>query len=220
MRKAGILLFTAVLTGTLLAGCAGKTGSRFSTAESCIYISQDGSLSSALVKAYEGVAVDEKDLNQYLEAAVIRYNKENGGAESAVNSGGPDKLPAALQSVTVADGTMTAVFDYATVEDLMKFRHTADNEDTSNTLTSLRVEKLTAASGNDSVQRYKLLKPDQSKLTSEDFKLMEGATAVTAEGSGRIMFAGKVLFMTEGAEKIDDYTVQIPEGKKVSIVFK
>lgn len=221
MKKFKTLLLTAALTGALLTGCASQTASRFSPAESCIYIASDGSISSALVQEYEGQTIDEKDLKQYLSAAVIRYNRENGGKESAENqSGNTIKLPAALQSVTVEDGVMKAIFDYATAEDLMKFRQTADNDDTSNTITSLLVERLTAASANDSVPQYKLMKMDGTKLSSEDFKELEGATAVTAQGSGVLMLSGKLLFMTEGAEQIDEYRVKLSEGKKISVVFK
>ena len=48
----------------------------------------------------------------------------------AENKMGADKLPASLQSVTADKGVMKAVFDYASLEDLIKFRQTEDNEDT------------------------------------------------------------------------------------------
>jgi hypothetical protein len=34
------------------------------------------------------------------------------------------------------------------------------------------------------------------------------------------MFSGKVLYMTEGIEKKDEYTVTVPEGENALVVFK
>lgn len=213
MRRAKLLFLAAGLTGALLTGCASQKTSKFSPAEDCVYIDKDGSISSALVETYEGEAVDAKDLEQYLKAAIIRYNKANGGQEVAENqSGNTEKLPVALQSVTVKDNTMKVLLDYASAEDLIKFRQTDDNADESNSISSIMV--------NPAGELTDLVKPDGSKPSVEELKALDGATTVTVEGGGRLMFSGKVLFVTEGTEKIDEYTVVVPDEKISSIVFK
>ena len=75
MRRFGRLLAGALFTGILLTGCSGRGG--FNPSVSCIYVARDGAVSSALVKEYAGDDVDEKDLRQFLEAAVIRFNQAN-----------------------------------------------------------------------------------------------------------------------------------------------
>lgn len=221
MRKARLALLAVSLTGILLSGCASQATSRFTPADSCVYVAQDGSVSSALVKSYEGQTVEEKDLRQYLEAAVIRYNKENGGQESAQNqTGGTTRLPAAIQSLTVSDGVMKVIFDYASVEDLAKFRQTNDNADVSNTVTAVEVKKTTDADSAGWLSGGKFVKADGAEATPEELKADADALVASVEGGGAIMFSGKVLFMSDGLEKKDDYTVVAPDDQKSFVIFK
>ncbi|MEG2122526.1 MAG: hypothetical protein RRZ63_01680 [Clostridium sp.] len=191
MKKVRRILLAAAVLSVLLSGCASQKNAAFTPAKSCVYVAQDGSVSSALVKKYEGEAVDEKDLKQYLEAAVIRYNKENGGQEKTENSSdASQKLPVALQSAAAKKGVLTAIFNYASVEDLVKFRQTIDNEDMSNTITAIEVKK-----------------------DAENYE-------VSIEGGGTVMFPGKIISVTDGAVKEDEYTVTLPNDGKSSVVFK
>ena len=214
MKKSGLLLAAAAVAGMLLTGCGASQKSTFSPSVSCVYVAQDGSVSSALVKEYEGDTVNSKDLQQYLEAAVIRFNQENG----AQGLGGADKLPASLQSVTADKGVMKAVFDYASLEDLIKFRQTEDNEDTSNTVTALEVSKVADADAAGWLAEGQFVKADGSPASAEEIK--SDAAAARISGGGNIMFSGKVLYMTEGIEKKDEYTVTVPEGENALVVFK
>ena len=220
MKKSGLLLAAAAVAGMLLTGCGASQKSTFSPSVSCVYVAQDGSVSSALVKEYEGDTVNSKDLQQYLEAAVIRFNQENGAQGLAENKMGADKLPASLQSVTADKGVMKAVFDYASLEDLIKFRQTEDNEDTSNTVTELEVSKVADADAAGWLAEGQIVKADGSPASAEEIKSDAAASAARISGGGNIMFSGKVLYMTEGIEKKDEYTVTVPEGENALVVFK
>lgn len=221
MKKAKTLLLTAAVIAAALTGCAGQGGSAFSPSASCVYIAQDGSVSSALVKEYEGETIDQKDLKQYLEAAVIRYNKENGGSETAENkSGAGEKLPAALQSLTVKDGVMKAVFEYASIEDLAKFRQTNDNADDSNTVMAVEVKKAGDAASAGWFADGAFVKADGTKVSAEELSKDAESTAALIEGGGTVMFAGKILYMPEGVKLKDEYTAAIPEDGKSVVVFK
>ena len=100
-------------------------------------MAKDGALSSALVEQTGGISVDENELKQYLETAVIHFNEEKGAGALAQNQKNAERLPAALKSVKAGKDTVTAIFDYASFEDLKAFGETNDNEDTSNSLTAL-----------------------------------------------------------------------------------
>lgn len=219
MKKARQLLFAGALAGMLLTGCAGGGKSAFSPSQTCVYVKQDGSVSSALVESTEGDEIDKNDLKQYLEAIVIRYNQANGGDASAVNRGG-NKLPAALSYMDVKDGLMTAIFDYSTVDDLVKFRETDDNSDKSNTITALLVKSSADAAAGGWLDEKKFLKADGSDAATEEVKSDAAATVAAIEGGGTVMFSGKVLYMSEGVEKQDEYTVTVPEDGISYVVFK
>ena len=218
MRGFGRLLAGALLTGALLTGCSGRGG--FNPSVSCVYVARDGAVSSALVKEYAGEDVDEKDLRQFLEAAVIRFNQLNGAEALAVNKGGGQKLPAALQSVKAEDGTMKAVFDFATARDLIAFGGTDENEDTSNTLTALEVKKVPDAAEAGWLTAAAFVKEDKSAVPAEEIAESEKGMVVSVEGGATLVCSGEILYMTEGVEKKDAHTAAVPDGGKAFIVFK
>lgn len=220
MKKAMHLLLSIAAAGVMLTGCGNAKTSAFSPAEPCVYVAQDGSISSAMVRSTEDVSVEEKDLKQYLEAAIIRYNKERGYSESAENKAGASgKLPVALQSVNVKNGVMTAVFDYASAEDLVNFRQTDDNADENSTVSAVEVKKMADADSAGWLAET-FVKPDGSSAAAEEIKKESEASVACIEGGGAVMFSGKVLYMTEGITKKDEYTVTIPDGGKTYVVFK
>ena len=143
MKKRGFLL-AACTVGVMLSGC-GSRETAFSPSESCVYVAKDGALSSALVEQTGGISVDENELKQYLETAVIHFNEEKGAGALAQNQKNAERLPAALKSVKAGKDTVTAIFDYASFEDLKAFGETNDNEDTSNSLTALEAKPLSEA---------------------------------------------------------------------------
>lgn len=219
MRKFGLLLAAAAVAGLLTTGCGARQKSTFSPSASCVYVAQDGSVSSALVKEYEG-EVDSRDLRQYLEAAVIRFNQENGAQGLAENKMGADNLPASLQSVSAEKGVMKAVFDYASSEYLIKFRQTDENEDTSNSITALEVKKTAGADTAGWLVDETFVKADKSTVTADEIKSDAEASVARIEGGGTVVFSGKIIYMTENAELKDEYTVTLPEDGSALIVFK
>ena len=81
MKKRGFLLAVCTV-GVMLSGC-GSRETAFSPSESCVYVAKDGALSSALVEQTGGISVDENELKQYLETAVIHFNEEKGAGALA-----------------------------------------------------------------------------------------------------------------------------------------
>ena len=107
MKKRGFLL-AACTVGVMLSGC-GSRETAFSPSESCVYVAKDGALSSALVEQTGGISVDENELKQYLETAVIHFNEEKGAGALAQNQKNAERLPAALKSVKAGKDTVTAI---------------------------------------------------------------------------------------------------------------
>lgn len=220
MKKSRLLLAAAAVMGVMLTGCASKSGAAFSPSASCVYVAQSGALSGALVKEYDGDAVDENDLKQYLEAAVIRFNQENGAEGAAENQQGKEPLPVSIRSVKAEKGRMTAVFDYSSLESLIQFRQSDDNEDNSNTISALEVKKMTDAVPSGWLDGLQFVKADGSSVSIDEMKKELESTVVSIEGGGTVMFSGKILYVTEGTEKKDEYTVTLPDGGSAYVVFK
>lgn len=217
MKKREFFL-AACTMGVLLAGC-GSQKTAFSPSESCVYVAKDGALSSALVEQTGGISVDEKELKQYLETSVIHYNEGKGASASAENQKKAEKLPVALNSVKAGNDTVTAIFDYASFEDLKAFGETNDNEDTSNSLTLLEAEPLSEAISDGWFSEGELVKADGSEAGADALSNEKSGMAVKTEGSAVLMLGGKVLYRSQNTELKDESTITLPETGTAYVIF-
>ena len=216
MKGISLFLITAAAAGGMLLGC-GEKQTVFSPTDTCVYVAEDGRILSALVEPYEGT-VESEDLKKYLQAAVISYNEANGAEGKAENKpGSKELLPVALVNLEKTDRVIKAVFEYASVEDLIHFRQTEENEDNSNTLTALTVKP--AEEATDWFLAQDFTKAGNS-ISLEELKENSEGMAAYIEGGGTIQFAGKVLYVALDAEEKDEYTVTVPDGGKAYVVFK
>ena len=206
MKKRGFLL-AACTVGVMLSGC-GSRETAFSPSESCVYVAKDGALSSALVEQTGGISVDENELKQYLETAVIHFNEEKGAGALAQNQKNAERLPAALKSVN------------ASFEDLKAFGETNDNEDTSNSLTALEAKPLSEAIADGWFSEGELVKADGSEAGTDTVQNEKSGMAVRSEGGATLMVGGKVLYRSSNTELKDDSTVSLPETGTAYVIFK
>lgn len=218
MKKRGFLL-AACTVGVMLSGC-GSRETAFSPSESCVYVAKDGALSSALVEQTGGISVDENELKQYLETAVIHFNEEKGAGALAQNQKNAERLPAALKSVKAGKDTVTAIFDYDSFEDLKAFGETNDNEDTSNSLTALEAKPLSEAIADGWFSEGELVKADGSEAGTDTVQNEKSGMAVRSEGGATLMVGGKVLYRSSNTELKDDSTVSLPETGTAYVIFK
>ena len=191
MKKRGFLL-AACTVGVMLSGC-GSRETAFSPSESCVYVAKDGALSSALVE----------------QTGALAQNQKNA-----------ERLPAALKSVKAGKDTVTAIFEYASFEDLKAFGETNDNEDTSNSLTALEAKPLSEAIADGWFSEGELVKADGSEAGTDTVQNEKSGMAVRSEGGATLMVGGKVLYRSSNTELKDDSTVSLPETGTAYVIFK
>ena len=208
MRKAR-LIAAAAAAGVLLAGCSsGK--SAFSPEQSCVYVSGDGTLRSALVLESEE-DFEEGELKEFLEGAVSRFNEKNGGGE--------DGGPVTLDSCTAEKGVMKAVFEYESADALVSFRQSDENEDSSNTFSGIEV-KSAAEAGTAGWLSGEFTKADGSQASGLDAAKERNAAAVLVQGGGVLKTEGELLYVSAGAQILDSTSVKLPDGETSVVVFK
>lgn len=211
MKKARLML-AAAAAGLLLAGCSAGGAGSFEPDRSCVYITSDGDIKSALVlETEETFQADADELKQFLESAAERFNEENRGSEG-------EKDPVSLDSCSVQDGEMTAVFGYRSAADLIAFRQSDENEDTSNSFTSIEV-KSAADAGTAGWLAREFQTADGKTVSGLDITKEQNALAVNVQGGGVLETEGPVLYMSSGVETISDTAVAVPEGQTSVVVF-
>ncbi|RGY97041.1 hypothetical protein [Clostridium sp. AM58-1XD] len=211
MKKAAAVLLLA-LTGSMLFGCGGKnTGSSgFHPESSSIYVTGDGRVSSALVEAYEKDNYDENSLKTYLDSEISRYGE--------ANEGQGDSAPVSLKECTVKNGKMTAVFEYASPEDMIKFAEA--QQDDSMSLTSLEVKNAVDALSGGDVSDGTFFNAKKEAVKLDDVRKENEAKAVIASGEGLIRTEGKILFVSEGVELDSAKNTAKVTGETSYIIFK
>lgn len=221
MKKAGLLL-AGVTAGIWLAGCQSSEKAAFSPSVSCVYVAEDGSLSSALVEEAGSTAVEEKELLQYLETAVSRFNEEKGAEAQAKNKKGKERLPVALQSLSLGDNNrVTVIFEYGSLEDMTAFGQTGDNEDaTVSGISALEIKPVDEAETAGWFQDTVFVTADGSQANPEAAGQETGGKAVRIQGGTNLMVPGSILYRSGNTELIDEYTVSLPEDGTACVVFK
>lgn len=215
MKKIKIAL-VALMAGVLLSGCGGRAGgtSTFAPTQSSVYVSKDGSIMSAVVQTYDKSHYDEAKFQLSMEEWVSTYNQANGAIAAAKNTEGSGKLPVAVVSSSLAEGKATAVFEYASGEELYKF---AENQHNTDNLVKLNLTVVKG--GMKPMSGVTFVKPDGSSVKQDSVGKKGDFLLLSVEGTGVIQTEGKVLYMTEGSLRLDDFTVKTPEGQSY-ILFK
>ena len=210
MKKARLML-AAAAAGILLAGCSAGGAGSFSPDRSCVYITSDGDIKSALVlETEETFEADADELREFLESAVERFNEKTGSEG--------EEVPVSLDSCSVQDGEMTAVFGYRSAADLIAFRQSDENEDTSNSFTSIEV-KSAADAGTAGWLAGEFQTADGKAVLGLDITKEQKALTVNVQGGGVLETEGQVLYMSNGVETISDTAVTVPEGQTSVVVF-
>lgn len=218
-------VLAAVLTGLMVYGCKGLSSekSTFEPAVSSIYVTKDGTISSATVESYDKDYYRQEALQEYVMSEVSGYNQSLGAAAVAHNIDGADPVPVAVTSCSMKDGRAVVIYQYLDGSTFQAFAEEYHDE-----------ANRTKAFGTDTVSGGR----SQGWMTDADFvKAGKGAEASDA-GQGEldklsderiimvetdhpvtIQTEGKVLYMTRGVTLTDSSTVQVPEGLHY-VIFK
>lgn len=201
MRKGAAVFLTAAGLA-ILAGCGQSSGgNEFAPVGNSIYISREGAVSSAFVESYDQDYYTEEDLKAYLEESIKEQY--------------PD-VAVTLQDCSVENGTMKAVFDYGTPGDLVAFLEDQKSEDLD--VSGLKVESLADGMAEGTVSGGSLVSASDGKPA--DFQALAGTegTLVTVEGTASVQTEGKILYVSEGVEIMDQGAVT--SGGSSYIIFK
>ena len=184
MKKMAALGLAALLAAGL-SGCGGRAagGNEFAPAENSIYIAEDGKVSSAFVEPYEEEYYTEDSLKSYLEEAL---------------AGQYGDLNVTLRECAVENGSMKAVFDYGSPEDLVRFLADQKSEDLN--LADFQVETVETALAEGTVTADALVgAADGSPVDFETLARQKGYV-VTVEGTASVCAQGEILYVSEGVE--------------------
>lgn len=201
--KLAALIFAA---GFLLNGCSGASRGGFQPVENSIYVASDGSVSTATIETVQGEQYTEEALLSFAEQEVAAFNEKMGSSARARNEEGQEKLPAAVQSCTIADGKAVMILDYADPQYAVAF-----SEEHGNPVTALTVSPVSG-------DLPELKKTDGSPADQEE-AVKSGGVMIQTEGAVTLQTDGRIRYITDGVTVVDERTVRTPESAS-AVIFK
>ena len=211
----GILLLAAAAVA--LAGCSriGMGGAAEPT-ENSVYVAGDGSVRWASVETYQQGSYTEDELKNSAGQKIIDFNSGLGKAASYENAEGSEKLPVAIVSASMGNGTATLVTEYDTPGRLIEFAQ--EIGDYNVPFTQLDTGRVAAMSGELTDVSFK---DEKGKAADQGTALKEGQSMVVkAAGQGVIVTEKKIQYVSDGCVLKDSNRVQTSGEGTSYIILK
>lgn len=218
-------VLAAVMAGLMVYGCKGMPSEKntFEPTVSSIYVTKDGTISSATVESYDKDYYKQEALQEYVMSEVASYNQSLGAAAVAHNIDGADPVPVAVTSCTMEDGKAVVIYQYL---DSSVFRTFAQEyHDEANQTKAFGTDTVSGGRAQGWLADGSFVKVGKGTEVSDapqgelDKLSDERMIMVEADHTVTIQTEGKVLYMTQGVTLTGTNTVQVPEGLHY-VIFK
>ncbi len=218
MKHKKLLIFTTAVM--LLAGCAGQgTTAPFVPAESSLYITGEGKVTSATVETYENDYYSADELKAYAEEVLTSFN----GPSGAISADGKEAVPAAsVRECTMENGTAKLLIDFKDAAAYMEFMERYPDGES-----SVQIKKLDITTVSDGVTKGYIAGETFTKLsgkekqTASDEVMKQSKLHVAAvEGPALIQTEGKIQYISSGITVEGENLVRTPDTGMSYIVFK
>lgn len=211
----GILLLAAA--AAVVTGCSriGMGGAAEPT-ENSVYVAGDGSVRWASVETYQQGDYTEDELKTWAGQKISDFNSGLGKAASYENTEGSEKLPAAMVSARIGNGTATLVTEYDTPGRLIEFAQ--EIGDYNVPFTQLDTGRVAAMSGE---LKDASFKDEKGKAVDQETALKDGQNLVVkAAGKGVIVTEKKIQYVSDGCVLKDSNRVQTSGEGTSYIILK
>lgn len=214
VMKKGQTAAAILLLSLAINGCSGGTGkTAFAPTETSLYVTKEGTVTSADVETYENDYYSADELKAYAEEILKEF-------ESGSQSGSSDQK-AEITECTVKDGTAKLLITFPDAEEYLRFAKEYPDPES-----GIRVESLDVVSVPDGVAKGYI-------VGSTFYKAGDGNTEVSAvditkqkklyvacvKGSAKIQTDGQIRYMSEGVT-LNGNMAETPEDETSYIIFK
>lgn len=217
MKHKSILIFTAAV---LLTGCSDQSASvAFAPAETSLYITGEGTVTSAAVETYENDYYSADELKAYAEKILTAFNGPN-GARSA--DGEAPETAAAVKECTMEDGTAKLLIDFKDADSYLEFMEQYPDEESSVQIRTLDITTVSdgVAKGYITGAAFTKLSGKEKQAGSDEVMKQSKLNVAAVEGPALIQTDGKIQYISSGVTVEGDNLVRTPDEGVSYIVFK
>ena len=228
--KKGQTAVAILLLAFALNGCGGGNGTTaFAPTESSLYVTKEGTVTSADVETYENDYYSADELKAYAEEMKQGYNLRTAMEEASrcllchdapCSKSCPAKK-AEIAECTVKDGTAKLLITFPDAEEYLRFA-----EEYPDTESGIRIESLDVVSVPDGVEKGYIVGStfykagdENTEVSAVDITKQKKLYVVCVKGSAKIQTDGQVRYVSEGVT-LNGSMAETPEGETSYIIFK
>lgn len=209
-KKMAILAAIAAM----ITGCSGGAAPAFAPTESSLYITSEGTVTSATVETYEESYYSADELKAYVEEVLAEFNGA-AGTDSA------DKL-ATVKECTMADGTAKLLIDFKSADSYLDFMEQYPDEESKVQVTNLDITTVTdgVTKGYIVGETFTKTSGDGKTVGADEVMKQTKLYVAAVEGAALIQTDGTIQYISEGVTVVGTNMIQTPEDEVSYVVFK
>lgn len=212
--KKGQTAAAILLLAFALNGCGGGVGkTAFAPTETSLYVTKEGTVTSADVEICENDYYSADELKAYAQEMLDAFESEN-------QSGSSEKK-AAITECTVKDGTAKLLITFPDAEEYLRFAAEYPDEES-----GIQVESLDVVPVQDGVEKGYIVGSnfykagdEKTEVSAVDITKQKKFYVVCVTGSAKLQTDGAIQYVSEGVT-LNGNTAETPEGETSYIIFR
>ena len=207
MKHKTILLMAAM--SAVLAGCSGNAAPAFAPAQSSLYITSEGVVTSATIEKYEADYYSADELKASVEEVLSAF-------------GGEGAAPASVKECTMADGTAKLLIEFKSPDSYLDFM-----KEYPDTESEIQISELDVTTVSDGIakgylvgERFYHLAKDKKEVAADEVMKQSKLYVAAVEGPALIQTDGTIVYISNNVELAGNNLVQTPAEEMSYIVFK
>ena len=197
-----------------LTGCSGSGKSEaFAPTQSSLYITSEGTVTSAVIETYENDYYSADELRASVEEILGAFNASEGGT-------GEEGEPAAIQECTMADGVAKLLIEFQDADTYLRFMEQYPDEESAIQVMDLDVTTVADGITKGYLVGRKFTTSDSKEAAADEVMKKSRLYVAAVEGTALIQIDRAVQYISEGVSMEGTNLVQTPADEVSYIVFK
>lgn len=212
MKYNKLMILAAAMA--MLTGCTGGGTTAFTPTESSLYITSEGTVTSATVETYEESYYSADDLKAYVEEVLTSFNGQT-GTDSETPS-------ASIRECTMSDGTAKLLIDFKDADSYLNFMEEYPDEESRIQVTDMDITTVTdgVAKGYLVGKNFTKTSADGKTVASDEVMKQSKLYVAAIEGAALLQTDGAIQYISEGVSVVGANMIQTPEDEVSYVVFK
>ncbi|MBQ5868392.1 MAG: hypothetical protein IIW68_03590 [Lachnospiraceae bacterium] len=207
------LFMGVAFAASILTACSGQSAPAFAPTESSLYITSEGTVTSATVETYEADYYSADELKAFIEEVLADFNAA--GGDSTAKS-------ASVKECTLADGTAKLLIDFKSADAYLDCMEQYPDEESPIQVTDLDITTVSdgVTKGYLVGKTFTKLGKEQTTAAADEVMKQSKLYVAAIDGAALLQTDGVIQYISEGVSVVGTNLIQTPENEVSYVVFK